>query len=101
MNSNMITPSISLLSLSLLVAPGCSNDNQPSDSGLKVEVLCGGASCSAFVRNATPNVLREPQALAEVRSKVAAFRNISDDRLVAREIDGGIIISITPPKSSR
>ncbi len=97
----MIAPSlnISLLSLSLIVAPGCSKDTQleGSESGLKVEFFCGGRGCSAFVEGATLCLLHDPAALAHVTKQVSAFRHIPDEYLVAREVEGGIFISIAMP----
>ncbi len=101
MQTMMIAPSlnISLLSLSLIVAPGCSKDTQleGSESGLKVEFFCGGRGCSAFVEGATLCLLHDPAALTDVRKQVSAFRHIPDEYLVAREVEGGIIISRAMP----
>jgi hypothetical protein len=88
--------SISVLSLSLLVAPGCSRDEQPDKSTpkLQVELLCSGTGCAAFVKGAAPGILQDPSALKDVRKQIPAFRRVPDERLTAREVDGGIIISI-------
>jgi hypothetical protein len=92
--------SISVLSLSLLVAPGCSRDEKTDKStgGLKVELLCSGSGCSAFVKGGSPSILHDPLALQDVRRQIPALRRVPDECLTAREIEGGIIISIKAPK---
>jgi|688.fasta_scaffold132381_4 hypothetical protein len=92
--------SISFVSLSLLVAPGCSRDEQADKSTpkLQVELLCSGSGCSAFVKGGTPSILQDPLALQDVRRQIPALRRVPDEHLTAREVDGGIIISIKAHK---